>query len=130
MPKKPELAAIQNYPWIKTYSTPGEGCERMPDGTYADNGFHSEMLEENLSPDGRWTDANGMAQIAAEERRRNMETAALQAQQSAAFFRARDSILQPHKFPQASQVVAVNPRKVEAGQHEGEFNRCPFWRCA
>ena len=59
MPKKPELAAIQNYPWIKTYSTPGEGCERMPDGTYADNGFHSEMLEEDLSPDGRWTDANG-----------------------------------------------------------------------
>jgi hypothetical protein len=59
MPKKPELAAIQNYPWIKTYSTPGEGCEQMPDGTYSDYGFHSEMLEEDLSPDGRWTDANG-----------------------------------------------------------------------
>jgi hypothetical protein len=59
MRKKPELAAIQNYPWIKTYSTPGEGCERMPDGTYSDYGFHSEMLEEDLSPDGRWTDANG-----------------------------------------------------------------------
>ena len=36
MPKKPELAAIPNYPWIKTYSSPGAGCERMPDGTYTD----------------------------------------------------------------------------------------------
>ena len=57
--KKPELAAIQNYPWIETYSAPGEGCEQMPDGRYSDCGFHSEMLNEDLSSDGRWTDANG-----------------------------------------------------------------------
>ena len=31
----------------------------MPDGTYSSYGFHSEMLEEDLSPDRRWTDANG-----------------------------------------------------------------------
>ena len=56
VPKKPQLAAIQNHPWIKTYSIPGEGCERMPDGTYCDYGFHSEMLEE----DYRRTDVGPM----------------------------------------------------------------------
>ena len=45
-------------------ATPGAGCERMPDGTYSDYGFHSEMLEEDLSPDGRWTDANGNFSLA------------------------------------------------------------------
>jgi hypothetical protein len=54
MPKKPELAVIQDYPWIKTHSAPGEGCEQMPDGTYSGYGFHSEIPEED---DARRIDA-------------------------------------------------------------------------